>query len=961
MKRGLSHRTAHARSRGMVSERGDLAVLVRASARWISTRCVSTVLLTVCLASITRAGSDAPGSASRIGAESSVATRWPANRTRRALRRLPIDADGTAELPCERALVFDVGLGSDPGLRVVLDPDDPSRGVWLARSGADAFHPLVWQLDETGESVAWLPAAHVSSAASACSWGLFLGSRDSDGLPAVFLRRRSVRTGSIVVDGLERQFVLVDGDLDGHFDGPGDTVTLDVDGDGHLRTDAASHEVFAVGAVARIRDRRYHVVVESETSLELVRADDSVATLIRSRWPNRRRRAPGKPWPDETRGVPELVALLAESRSPSMATFRIGCVGTAEAFAALRLIVEDSHQRQRQIYALRAMGNPKFVQSSAYLEDILGAGDDLSADAVVALVERGDDGLELRLAGWAADDSDPVRTAAARGLGALGTVAARRLACQLITGGPRSDVRQQAYMGLRTLPDPPPLEIMLAAFESGDPLLVAASVEDLFASNAPRWKDAAMSTLESTDALWVASIALGVLLSDADTATIDVLMEYVRRGKRTELRGRKLASDLHRVRSRPVIERVAGALDDGSVLVRRFAAEVLGGVPSSVAADALAARFRVEEDPEVRAALRTGLIARADAGVIGAGFEVWLRQQATQRNWHDRAEAVETYARVLPADPWLHRLLRRLMSSGDSRSRITAIDAIAEGGLTAFHHAVVSSLDDAHRATRVAAAECLAVISDRSQSAGLIDALAIEVHPQVRRSLIAALVGVAGADHGADVEAWRRALGQRAVVGTTETRRGARPSRYASTDATFYGVSLWTDRVMFVLDASGSMGATVPGSGPSGEPARKIDLAARELTRCLDALGAGARVNVSAFAAAGHACWTVVRRINSGARRKLTAFLATGLPPAASTNIAAGLTFAFDDPGVEEVVLLTDGGVNSGDQDDAAKLLRWIVRRNRFTRLPIHCVSIGKRSGLLLRIARLTGGQHSAR
>jgi len=959
MRRGHTPYVARAWKRGTVPERGVPAV--RASAPWIRQRWLAAVVLLVCLATISRAGSAAREQTRRIAAESSVATRWPANRTKRALRRSSVDAEWSTKPPCESALVFDVGLGSDPGLRAVLDSADPARGVWVARGGDDGLHTVAWQLDEAGESVAWLPAEFVSNAASVCNWQLSLGSRESDGGPVVFLRRRSVRTGAVVVDGLQREFVLVDGDLDGHFDGPGDSVTLDVDGDGRLRTDVASHEVFGIGAAARIGDRAYRVTVENGTTLELVRGDDSETAPMRSRWPIRRTRAPGEPWPNESAAVPDLVALLADARSPSMLTFRIGCVGTPEAFAALRRLVEQSDRRQHQIYAVRAMGNPRFLQSSAYLQGILGAGDELSAAAVVALVERGGDGLEHRLAGWAADATHPLRAVAAYGLGELGTVTARRIACQLVSDGSLSQVRKEAYMGLRTLPDPPPLEVMRAAVESGMPGLVWAAVEDLFASDAPGWRDAATTALESTDALWVASSAVDVLLSDADVATIDVLMGYVRQDKRTELPGRKLANRLHRVRSQAVIERLTVALDDDSALVRRFASDVLGGVPSSLGADALAARFRVEEDGEVQAALREALIARADSGTIGAGFEMWLRLQATQTDWHDRAEAVEMYARVLPDDRWLYRQLKRLMVSSDPRARITAIDGIAAGGLTAFHDAVVSSLDHAHRATRVAAAECLAVISRRPQAAALIDALAVEAHPQVRRALIAALDGVVGSECGDDVEAWRRALGQDAIPGASKARQGDRPSRYASTEASFYGVSLWTDRVMFVLDASGSMLATVPGNGPPEEPSRKIDLAARELTRCVDALGSGARVNASAFAATGRKCWDAVRRIDPRASRKLTAFLTTGLPSAESTNIAAGLTYAFDDPGVEEVVLLTDGGVNSGEQDSGAKLLRWIARRNRFTRLPIHCVSIGKRSGLLLRIARMTGGQHSTR
>ena len=241
----------------------------------------------------------------------------------------------------------------------------------------------------------------------------------------------------------------------------------------------------------------------------------------------------------------------------------------------------------------------------------------------------------------------------------------------------------------------------------------------------------------------------------------------------------------------------------------------------------------------------------------------------------------------------------------------------------------------------------------------LADALADERDPQVRRVLLNALRRVCGIDCGDDVADWKRFVEGRESPASPAVHSKASNDGYAHSDDTFYGVRLSTSRAMFVFDASGTMHAIAAQRGGDAKRPTYIDLASKELLKCLAAVDSGTRVNLCAFSATANRVWNGLRPATVANRRAIEHFVRNDLSLGGGTNLVAGLELAMSDDAVEELVLLSDGWHNCGEHAGDRAVLGWLARRNRFRRIPIHCVAFGVASPLLERIATTTGGQLS--
>lgn len=192
---------------------------------------------------------------------------------------------------------------------------------------------------------------------------------------------------------------------------------------------------------------------------------------------------------------------------------------------------------------------------------------------------------------------------------------------------------------------------------------------------------------------------------------------------------------------------------------------------------------------------------------------------------------------------------------------------------------------------------------------------------------------------------------------------------------TFYGITTFSDRIVFVLDVSGSMLDPARAEGTTGAGAadgRKIDLARKELNSALamlddkktfDCIFFGHRV-VRLLGQMTQATAPVVER----ARR-----FAGELEPTGGTNIHDALEAAFRAAGVpvgqavtgptnlvaDTIFFMTDGTPTAGKLTDPARILETVAEWNRTAHLTIHTVAVGDEcdAKFLEQLARENGGR----
>ncbi|MBX3464189.1 MAG: VWA domain-containing protein [Planctomycetes bacterium] len=219
-------------------------------------------------------------------------------------------------------------------------------------------------------------------------------------------------------------------------------------------------------------------------------------------------------------------------------------------------------------------------------------------------------------------------------------------------------------------------------------------------------------------------------------------------------------------------------------------------------------------------------------------------------------------------------------------------------------------------------------------------------------SALAELTGLQFPTAAAWQEWWAREGPTFRVPPAPDRRREGRRSA-AGTVATYWDLPVTSDRIVFVVDVSGSM------NQPHGTGnLTRLDEARRQLLRVLQALPAKAKANVVAFATDAQGFADGLQPIDERRRKALTTWV-EALEPRGATNVHAALQRAFADPEADTIFLLTDGQPSSGTIVAPELLLREVRRWNAGRNLRIHTVALGGRSDFLERLASESGGRHT--
>ena len=188
-----------------------------------------------------------------------------------------------------------------------------------------------------------------------------------------------------------------------------------------------------------------------------------------------------------------------------------------------------------------------------------------------------------------------------------------------------------------------------------------------------------------------------------------------------------------------------------------------------------------------------------------------------------------------------------------------------------------------------------------------------------------------------------------ALEGLAEGARAQIRDAYESR-AEFYGLPVASDRLAFVVDASGSM------RYKAAKGATRLEVALRELLAVVERLPDGTLINVVFFATHVEPWEEKLVELDGESRSSLETFIRYRRP-GGLTNIYDALESATLDRRIDTVYLLTDGRPEGGATTDPYQIRLEVERWNSTGHIVIHGVSIGGDNQLVRDLASATGGR----
>ena len=349
------------------------------------------------------------------------------------------------------------------------------------------------------------------------------------------------------------------------------------------------------------------------------------------------------------------------------------------------------------------------------------------------------------------------------------------------------------------------------------------------------------------------------------------------------------------------------------------------------------------------------------AGQGGPGTRLAARLRAL-----DAVERLE----VPEAAAWLRE--RSIDPIEDPRVRCAALALRADRRDPGTLSDAVALLSEPSWPLEKSAVEALRVLHEAAAIPPLIAMLARQDLGALRSDVHAALRSLTGERHGPYAEPW--ATWWADAQATFEMPRRPLPLSVIfapERGLTFYGITTFSRRVCFALDASGSMAELDPSARGRAGAASKLSVARREALAALGALDEGSRFTVLLFRRGVERLAGGVLRLDAGTRAQARKLLDAAEPDDV-TNLYDALAEAFalagatgpalGDPPIDTVFLLTDGRPSAGALTDPEAILAAVRAWHRAVPLVVHCVGIGDHDEDLLRgIAEATGGRYVKR
>ncbi len=197
----------------------------------------------------------------------------------------------------------------------------------------------------------------------------------------------------------------------------------------------------------------------------------------------------------------------------------------------------------------------------------------------------------------------------------------------------------------------------------------------------------------------------------------------------------------------------------------------------------------------------------------------------------------------------------------------------------------------------------------------------------------------------------------------------------------FFKIDVESDRVLFVLDFSGSMAEPITlqartTAAPAGQTTTKAALVVSELEKLIMSLPDGTLINLVVFSDEVRV-WRqegnrpALVKLDDGSRDDLVANFLRNLRPSGATNIYGALDKALEfsgrgihdkyyDTAFDTLYVITDGAPTAGPITDKDEIRRRVRETNRLRRIAINCITFGDKNDtdFLRPMAEENGGRH---
>ena len=415
---------------------------------------------------------------------------------------------------------------------------------------------------------------------------------------------------------------------------------------------------------------------------------------------------------------------------------------------------------------------------------------------------------------------------------------------------------------------------------------------------------------------------------------------------------------LSAVRATAVVDRLIAGLSAGEPSTRALAADALGGIPFPGVAEALSERLTREHDDDTVLALIRALAGHG----AGAADRIVTAAGRIERDPERLSAVLKALARIGLGHKEVRRFFESCAASKSFETRILAIDAAACTSDPEAAPFLLDLLDDGTWQVRLAAVQALGRARAKVSVPVLIDGLESEKKGRIRSAIADTLFRITGENFYAIVNLWRKWWKEHGEGFEVPDEVPTLPP--ASRGTGFYGVPVESDRIIFVLDQSGSMDSSMAGllGGDKKPDDAKTDFerAVEETLSVVKSLDAEARVNVILFETTIHPWQKRLVKMTKSAKAALERYL-RAKHPTGTTNLYDALEMALQTKDVDTIYLLSDGSPSCGKYVEAEDILAEVEKLNRTRRIAIHCIALGFDTGLLQALADRNGGSYVRR
>lgn len=427
-------------------------------------------------------------------------------------------------------------------------------------------------------------------------------------------------------------------------------------------------------------------------------------------------------------------------------------------------------------------------------------------------------------------------------------------------------------------------------------------------ANAEAWK-LVLGALADPDAQ-VADEAQLQLAQVADPALRKLLLGKEGLAAKDALVRERVAESFGRLEARPASEVLAAGLGDREVSVRRTAAW-------SIERLAVAGKFREAWD--------TALV---EMSALEAALAAALA----------REKDLEAFATLSLAQQALLGAPRRkdldaLVASKSAAARAAAALAVGSSPVAEALVVLRKLASDPALNVRINCARSLAGLADADCARELVALLERETHLRAKWLYVEHLRALSGLAHRLDArpwKAWAEALGD----GPLSAPSARQNDPEAPSTAAFAGLPILSERVVFLIDLSGSMW------NKRADGRTRKEVVAGELERALRSLSADVRFNVIVYTSRPVAWKERIAPAAPKAVEDALEFFAKRTDTGKG-DFWGAFELALADPEVDTVILLGDGAPSGGERWNLELMQSLFVERTRLRGVVLEAVLAG--------------------